>query len=424
MRNGFIVLGLGLTALAPQGAQGADLPTRKTPVPILAQAPAPDWSGLYAGTIVGVGLGVYTTRETASASASAPGLLTGALIGYNWQYGAIVYGLESDLSANYAKGKIAAAPGLVANNVDNIYALHGRARLGYDLGVFMPFIAGGLVYGRNEQYQQAPLDFDGDTHGRLGWTLGAGVDVKVNLPLLGPSVLRAEYLYDSYPTTGFDLNGPALRTGIADHTVRVALITRIDEAWRPPANPDTIDWSGDYAGVIGGGAWDSLSTKGLGATTKFSASGPIGGIYTGHNWMFGDAMLGLEGATTLANIAGHGAQPGATATDYRNFTESDARARAGYALGRFMPFVAAGLSYGQSRQVDQITGADQGLISAVSWTAGVGADYMLSERLALRAEYLYSRSLNNEETHLDSDACCSQRRSTDTLRIGLAYYFH
>jgi outer membrane immunogenic protein len=422
MRNAVVFISLGLAALAPGMASGADLPTSK-PAPIFTQIPAADWRGFYAGSFVGVGFGMVTTRQTGSASTSSPGLLTGALMGYNWQSGAIVYGLEGDLSANYAKEKFGAAPGLLANEVSNIYSLHGRARLGYDFGFYMPFVAAGVVYGRNEQYQEA-FQFDGDTHSSVGLTLGAGVDVKVNLPILGPSVLRGEYLYDSFPTQTFNLNGPALRTGIASNSVRVALISGFDATWRPPASPDVIDWSGDYAGVIAGGAWDSITTSGLGATTKFPASGPMGGVYTGHNWMFGQTMLGIEGATMLSHITGHGAQPGATSTDYRDFTESDFRGRAGYAIGRFMPFLAAGVAYGQSQQLDTVTGNNQGLVSSVSWTAGVGVDYMLSERFALRAEYLYGHSLSNEQTHLDSGSCCEQRQSSDTLRVGLAYYFH
>jgi outer membrane immunogenic protein len=414
----------GLATLLPLSAQAADLPAPPPPV-AFPPLPVSDWRGPYAGTFVGAGLGVFSTRETASASGSGTGFTTGVLGGYNWQTGAIVYGLEGDIATNTMQHSFAGAPGLTANTVEEIYALHGRARLGYDLGAFMPFVAGGVAFGQNEQFRQAPLEFDGATHNSTGWTLGAGVDVKVALPLLGLSVLRGEYLYEAYPTTTFGLNGPVLHTNIADHIFRVALISRIGETWRAPANPDVIDWAGDYAGVIGGGAWDWLTTSGnLGGATKFGAAGPFAGAYTGHNWMFGQTMLGLEGATTLGHIAGHGGQPGAITTSYNDYAQSDFRGRVGYSIGRFMPFLAAGVSYNQSRQIDTLAANDQGLVPSWAGTAGVGLDYMLTERLAFRAEYLYSRSLANETTHLDSDACCTQRRTSDTLRFGLAYYFH
>jgi outer membrane immunogenic protein len=423
MRLQFLLL--GLPVLAPLSALAADLPTKKAP-PLFVQA-APDWSGFYAGTFVGATIGEFRTSEVGSASfsGSAGGFTTGTLAGWNWQTGSIVYGVEGDIGANNAEHKFAAAPGFVANEVENIYSLHGRARLGYDLGMFMPFIAGGVVYGHNEQFQRGALTFDGEAKSQVGWTIGAGLDAKVNLPFLGPSVLRGEYLYDSFPATNFNLNGPVMHTNIADHNFRVALISRIDDAWRPPASPDKVDWAGDYFGVLGGGAWDQLSTSGsLGPSTKFNASGPIGGVYSGHNWMFGNTVLGIDGATMLGSIKGHGAEPGVASVNYRDYFEGDVRGRAGYAFGRFLPYVAAGVAYGQSQQTDLPTANTQGLVVDWAWTAGVGVEYLLADRWSLRAEYLYSSSFSHENTHLDSISCCAQTRTSDTFRVGLAYFFH
>jgi outer membrane immunogenic protein len=238
-------------------------------------------------------------------------------------------------------------------------------------------------------------------------------------------VLRGEYLYDSFPTQTFNLNGPIVRTSLSSHTFRVALISGFDSSWKPPASPDVIDWSGDYVGVIGGGAWQSITTNGvLGASTKFPASGPVGGLYTGHNWMFGQTLLGFEGATMLADVTGNGAQPGALSTHYREYDESDIRGRVGYAFGRLLPFFAAGAGFGQSQQLDLAKNNNQGLVSSFNWTVGAGVDYMISERFVVRAEYLYSQAFDHASTHLDTDTCCAQRQNNDTFRVGLAYYFH
>ena len=162
----------------------------------------------------------------------------------------------------------------------------------------------------------------------------------------------------------------------------------------------------------------------MGVSKSFSASGVIGGVYSGHNWMFGNTMLGIDGATMLANIDGRGAQPGCFAsTNYQDFLESDFRGRAGYAIGPFLPFAAAGVAFGSSRQTDTVTGADKGNVPAVAGTAGVGVDYMASDRIALRAEYLYSHSVMDESTRLDNDTCCNQSRSSNSVRVGAAYFF-
>jgi opacity protein-like surface antigen len=245
----------------------------------------------------------------------------------------------------------------------------------------------------------------------------------MDLPLLGPSVLRAEYLVDGQPTTSYDLNGPVLRTALTAQYARVALISTADD-WRSPPQVASADWEGNYFGVIGGGAQQDISTRGLGATTSYSANGPIGGIYSGHNWMFGDAMLGVDGATMLAHVAGSGAEPAAASTSYQNFLESDLRGRAGYAVGAFLPFVATGLDFGSSQQVDNTTGNAKANLPVLAGAVGAGLDIMASERLAIRAEYLRSRSLVNETTHLDSDACCNQSRIGNSLRLGAAYFFH
>ncbi len=421
MRSGIAGLALSVVVFLAGGARAADLPSQSASP---ASAPPSNWGGLYAGSFVGGALGSFSTRESASASGTAWGGATGALAGYNWQDGVLVYGLEGDVGSNYLTRKFSGAPGLVANEAESIYAIHARIRLGYDAGGFMPFVAGGAAYDRGAQFQQAPADFDGQTAVRAGWTLGAGVDAKVVLPIVGRSVVRAEYLYESLPTTSYNLNGPTLRTDAAIQYARVALISTNGEASHASPEVTPAAWGGNYVGAIGGAAAQQIMTQGLGVAPTFRAAGPIGGAYSGQNWMFGNTMLGVDGAAMLANVVGHGPQPGAASTNYQNFLESDLRGRAGYAFGRFLPFVASGLDFGASQQVDNANGNTRTNQPVLAGTLGAGLDYMASERIAIRAEYLYSRSLASESTHLDGDSCCSQTRTSNGVRVGAAYFFH
>ena len=57
-----------------------------------------------------------------------------------------------------------------------------------------------------------------------------------------------------------------------------------------------------------------------------------------------------------------------------------------------------------------------------SATVGAGLEYMLTDRLALRGEYLYSRSIRSVSTKLDSETCCSQKREGQSVRFGLGYF--
>jgi outer membrane immunogenic protein len=425
MRIRIEIFTLLVAAFSPVGAFAADFPSTSAP-PVLSASPVSNWAGLYAGSFVGAAFGSFATSmpEGASARGAAWGATTGALAGYDWQSGTFVYGLEGDIGSNYLVQKFGAAPGLAANDAESVYSMHARIRVGYDMGVFMPFVAGGLAYDRTDQSRGAPLDFDGQTRESAGWTLGAGVDAKVVLPLLGRAVLRAEYLYEGLPTTSYDLNGLVLRTDTAIHYARVALISTMNKDWHGSPEIGPAHWDGSYFGVIGGGAGQGIATQGLGVAKSFSASGPIGGVYSGQNWMFGDAMLGIDGAAMLANVVGHGAEPGAASTNYQDFLESDLRGRAGYAIGRFLPFVAGGLDFGASQQVDNATGNVKANQPVLAGTLGAGLDYMATERIAIRAEYLYSHSLVSESTHLDSDNCCSQTRISNGVRVGAAYFFH
>jgi hypothetical protein len=413
-----------LLAIAPAASYGADLPSKSAPPAALSPVPVANWSGPYAGAFIGGGIGDFSTRQNATgvgASASGFGFASGALAGYNWQTGAFVYGLESDIGYNLVRGKFGARPGFPANQAESVYSLEGRARLGYDLGMFMPYVAGGLVYSRIDQSLQQPFDYNGASHGGAGWTIGAGVDARVLLPILGPSVLRAEYVYQAMPSGSYNLNGPVFSTRLSTNYARLALISRIGDGWTDSPAPAAGDWGGAYFGAIGGGQSQRISTQGAGG---FSASGAQGGIYAGHNWMFGDAMIGLDGATMIANVAGGGAQPGAPSTGYRNYLTSDFRGRAGYAFGRFLPYVAAGLGFDDAEEKDNLTGRSQGNVATVLGEAAIGVDYMASERIALRAEYVYAHTLSPASTHLDSETCCDQSHSTNALRFGVAYFFH
>jgi outer membrane immunogenic protein len=415
---------IGALAFAPVAAIAADLPLKSAPQTAAPPIPLASWGGPYAGAFIGGGAGSFSTSQNGfSASSSGFGVASGALAGYNWQSGLFVYGLESDIGYNVIRAKFTASPGFAANQAESIYTLEARGRLGYDLGAYMPYLSGGVVYTRLDQSLQPPLEFYGASKNRAGWTLGAGVDAKVSLPILGASVLRAEYVYRGLPSSSFDFNGQAMSTRLSTQYVRFALISPVG-VWRPSVDLGPADWSGGYFGVIGAGQSNNISTKGPVGSANFNASGAAGGIYAGHNWMFGNAMLGFDGATMIADVSGSGAQPGAALTNYRTYLSGDLRGRVGYSLGRFMPFAAVGLGFDNTQQSEPATGRYQGNAAFVSGLAGLGVDYMASERVALRAEYLYGHTLSATATHLDSENCCNQTRSSNSLRLGVAYFFH
>jgi outer membrane immunogenic protein len=104
-------------SLAPAGAAGADLPPKVAPPApaLLSPTPVAGWTGLYAGSYLGGAVGVFSDRARSAGRWTALGGATGALVGYAWRSGAIVYGVEGDLGANNLDRRFAAAPGMVAS---------------------------------------------------------------------------------------------------------------------------------------------------------------------------------------------------------------------------------------------------------------------------------------------------------------------
>ena len=85
----------------PVAANAADVATKAAPR--FAPAPAPyNWTGFYIGANVGYGLGnVVIDDKDCNLSCSSQtlnpnGFTAGGTIGYNWQYGSTVWGIEGD----------------------------------------------------------------------------------------------------------------------------------------------------------------------------------------------------------------------------------------------------------------------------------------------------------------------------------------
>jgi outer membrane immunogenic protein len=412
-------------------ASAADLPYRSpAPAPILTAAPVASWEGFYAGSIFGAGYGQFKSSQTASRSFHKVGQTGGGLLGYNFQSGPFVYGLEGDITLDVIRGHNAGAVGLIAHDADTLWTARMRGRLGYDLGAFLPFVAGGVAFNESYVYNGAgAVDF-GQNRRQTGYTLGAGIDWKFLAPILGPIALRAEYVYDGYPgqtyTSGVGV-GTNIRVKNSTQYFRIALISRFGDNWRPPANDTVVaDWSGAYAGLIGGGMWTKATTTAPGgASSSLSASGAAGGLYAGRNFQFGSYVLGFDSSSMLTSITGNGSLPGGAAgsLSYRNYIEATLRGRVGYAVGRYLPFFAAGVSFGRSEQRDPTTGSQRGRIPTEAWTVGAGLDYMLTDRFSVRGEYLYARDFSNRDTALNATAY-TQKHSSQMLRVGLAYHFH
>ena len=196
-----------LLALARQAA-GADLSRRYEPVVPKAPVYAPlyNWTGFYLGLNGGVGWGHSAWDSTGSFDPS--GGLAGGTIGYNWQTGGWVFGLEGDLDWSDIDGRTTVFCPLGCRT-RNSWLATVRGRVGYAFDRIMPYVTGGLALGG---IKASTPGLPGKSETEAGWTAGAGLEVAI----AGTWTAKAEYLFVDLG----DLNcGPACGGGLVKDNV-------------------------------------------------------------------------------------------------------------------------------------------------------------------------------------------------------------
>jgi outer membrane immunogenic protein len=186
MKRAFLAL-ISLAALTGMAA-AADLPPRPAPAPYYKApvvAPVYNWTGFYIGINGGGGFGRSAWDPTGGFNTS--GGLVGGTVGYNYQFGQGVVGLEGDIDwANINGTTNNACPLGCKTSDDWISTIRGR--LGYAADRFMPFVTGGAAFG---DIKATTPGFAGATNTNAGWTIGAGLEFA----LAQNWTAKAEYLY-------------------------------------------------------------------------------------------------------------------------------------------------------------------------------------------------------------------------------------
>ncbi len=187
MKN-FLFASVGILALGITSASAADIARRPMP----AKAPeyiatAYNWTGAYVGLNGGYGWGSSSlSGPLSSGSFDTSGGLVGGTLGYNYQVGQAVFGLEGDLDWSGVKGSGACGP--LSCSTRNNWLSTVRGRLGYAADRFMPYVTGGAAFG---DIKTSVSGIGDSTTTKTGWTLGGGVEAA----LAGPWTAKLEYLY-------------------------------------------------------------------------------------------------------------------------------------------------------------------------------------------------------------------------------------
>lgn len=205
---GLLALGTATSAVA------ADLP-RAMPVKAPMMAPVVyNWTGFYVGAHVGYGWANkdWGFPDTGTATShSADGFLGGGQVGFNYQTGAWVFGLEGDLSWANLNGQ-SVCPNPAANCRTEINWLGTfTGRVGYAFDRALLYVKGGVAWVDEDYFVRFPAAPASDeTAGgvRTGWTLGVGLEYG----FWNNWSAKLEYDYMDFGTDSYRLN--RIATGV------------------------------------------------------------------------------------------------------------------------------------------------------------------------------------------------------------------
>ncbi|HEV7252603.1 MAG TPA: outer membrane protein [Mesorhizobium sp.] len=204
---------LGLIALLGAAPAFAADMIEAVPEPapvIIEEAPITGWSGAYLGVQGGYGFN-ESDVEGAGEEIDADGAVGGVFGGFNAQTGQFVYGVEGDVGYSGAEGETD------GNEIGTQDGVEGalRARLGYAItdNVLIYGAAGGAA-----KQMTVAEGAESDKKGMLGYTVGAGTDVKITDQIFA----RGEYRFNDYGSENFDVGG-GREVESQDHRVQFGL---------------------------------------------------------------------------------------------------------------------------------------------------------------------------------------------------------
>jgi outer membrane immunogenic protein len=209
-----LLAGAALLTAAP--AYAADVYQSAPPVaaaPYVPPSGSFDWSGPYAGAIVGYAFGEHQAQGFGDDDDfSSDGFSAGVMAGQNWQFDNVVVGVEGDV--NYAG--VDGNGSLAGRNVDIDTKAYGtlRARAGYAFDNLLAYGTGGIAV----SHSRGVVDGFSDRSTDIGFAVGAGLEAAVTNDI----TVRGEYLYvdtgtASFNETNADFSAHTVRLGAAYH---------------------------------------------------------------------------------------------------------------------------------------------------------------------------------------------------------------
>ncbi|MGY8680203.1 outer membrane beta-barrel protein [Bradyrhizobium sp. UFLA05-153] len=421
--------------------------------PRYAKAPAVasvySWTGFYIGGNAGGGMASSRFDDPCYYCSSAMptgGFFTGGgQIGYNYQFGSGLVGIEADVNGNSDfKGSVIGGDWTRAMSVASKADVSGtiRARSGVVIDNALVYVTGGAAWANVQQTgverNNDPLSANfgvptGVTANRSGTLWGGVIGAGVEFALNSNWILGAEYLHTVYEDRDANIilaNGASICGGrsAANCVVRNQLTTdvaraRLSYKFGDPA-PVSVkavpvaaltNWTGFY---IGGNAGGGMAASHFDDPCFYcSTATPTGGFFTGgaqigYNYQFGRGLVGIEadvnGNSRFKESVIGGADTTAMTVGAKADVSGTIRARAGVVVNNALAYVTGGAAWADVQQTGTdfcnttttcfggfAPGAATGITanrSGVLWggVIGAGVEYALSPNWIVGGEFLHT----------------------------------
>jgi len=199
-----------------------------------------------------------------------------------------------------------------------------------------------------------------------------------------------------------------------------------------PAFTPTLafNWTGGYVGIDAGYQWGNarLRLPGVPASASTDPSGFTLGGHAGYRYQFNNNMVAgaeLRGFANFGTRSNTGYAAVANTSRIENQWGGDARVTLGYAMGRFLPYIAGGVALADYKGNTTFLGGSSGFSGTrAGWTIGGGLAYAITDNLVTRLDYSYSDfGAKTHSTPGVPGGATRVRLDTHAVRAGLSYKF-
>lgn len=200
-------------------AAAADLP-RASPRAPVAFVPTFTWAGFYIGGNAGYGWG-RVSDPTNNFHTDLNGALVGGQVGYNWQTGNWVFGIEGDIQKSWQEESASATVpgGLATIKGEFPWFATLRGRLGYAWDRHLLYATGGAAWVNVKLSGTLAGATASDSDTTFAWTIGGGWEWM----FYDRWSAKAEYLYLDTGDTTVTLFGVPVGGSSHSHIVRLGI---------------------------------------------------------------------------------------------------------------------------------------------------------------------------------------------------------